>query len=220
MLFRSYAPYWTKADVVGFDLYPLEKLCSHRLYLRDGYEAQRQLSDEVAGKPTYQWIETGPLEGECGWSQFHVTPATVHAEAWMAIAGGADAIGYFTHTWTGGGPDPTWSPFDVAFDIQAEIARTNLEIGDLAPALTGSDLAVKLVGRTPVVAGGHLFNKALYVIAVNPTYAATAATIRIKGIGSRTFTVFGEPRTVSTQRSLLTDTFEPLTVHVYVAAPK
>ena len=63
-----YAPYWAKADAIGFDLYPLEKLCSHRLYLRDGYEAQRQLTQEVAGKPTYQWIETGPLEGECGWT--------------------------------------------------------------------------------------------------------------------------------------------------------
>ena len=110
-----YAPYWAKADAIGFDLYPLEKLCSHRLTLRNVYDIQRQLVQENPGKPTYQWIETGPLEGECFWSPFRVTPATLQAEAWMAIAGGAAGIGYFTHTWRANGtPEPSWSPFDVA----------------------------------------------------------------------------------------------------------
>ena len=170
----------------------------------------------MPGKPTYQWIETGPLEGECGWSQFHVTPATVRAEAWMAIAGGAAGIGYFTHTWAG----EYWQPFDVAADVQAEIARTNLQIGDLAPALSGPEVAVKLARRSPVVVGARTFNGALYVIAVNPTYAPATATLRIKGIGSRIFTVFDESRTVQTRRGLLTDAFAPLEVHVYIAAPR
>jgi hypothetical protein len=216
-----YAPYWAKADAIGFDLYPLEKLCSHRLTLRNVYDIQRQLVQENPGKPTYQWLETGPLEGECYWSPFRVTPATLHAEAWLAIAGGAAGIGYFTHTWRGNGtPEPTWSPFDVASDVQAEMVRTNLEIGELAPALTGQDVAVKLAGRSPVVVGARTFNKALYVIAVNPSYDPQTATIRLKGIGSRSFAVFGESRTVQTQRSLLFDQFDPLAVHVYVAAPR
>jgi hypothetical protein len=216
-----YAPYWAKADVIGFDLYPLEKLCSHRLSLRNDYDIQRQLVQENPGKPTYQWIETGPLEGECYWSPFRVTPATVNAEAWMAIAGGAAGIGYFTHTWRENGtPEPMWSPFDVAPDVQAQMVKTNLEIGGLAPALSGQEVAVKLVGKSPVVVGARIFNKALYVIAVNPSYDPATAIIRLKGIGSRSFTVFGESRTVQTQGSLLVDQFEPLAVHVYVAAPR
>jgi hypothetical protein len=215
-----YGPYWDKADVIGFDLYPLEKLCSHRLTLRNDYDIQHQLTQEVPGKPTYQWIETGPLEGECGWSAFHVTPATVHAEAWLAIAGGAAGIGYFTHTWLGPGPDPTWQPFDVAPDVQAEIARTNQQIGDLAPALSGAEVAVKLAHRSPVVVGARTFNGALYVIAVNPTYNPTAATIALKGVRSRSFSVFGESRAVNAWRGLLVDWFDPLAVHVYIAAPR
>ncbi len=215
-----YAPYWAKADVIGFDLYPLEKLCSHRLTLRNDYDIQRQLTQEVPGKPTYQWIETGPLEGECFWSPFRVTPATVRAEAWMAIAGGAAGIGYFTHTWTGPGPDPIWRPFEVGLDVQEEIARTNLQIGNLAPALTGPDVGVRLVRPSPVVVGGRTFNGALYVIAVNPTYSPASATIRVKGRGSQVFTVFDEGRTVQARRGFLADQFAPLAVHVYIAAPR
>jgi hypothetical protein len=58
------------------------------------------------------------------------------------------------------------------------------------------------------------------VIAVNPSYDPASAIISLKGIGPRSFTVFGESRTVQTRRSLLVDRFEPLAVHVYVAAPR
>ena len=182
--YKVYPAYWAKADALGFDLYPLEKLCSHRGILRRVYDIQRQLVQQNPGKPTYQWIETGPLDGGCSWSSLRLTPAALHAETWLAIAGGAVGIGYFTHTWrTNGTPEPTWSPFDVAPDIQAEMANTTLEIGELAPALTGEEVAVKLVG-------------------------------------SRSFAVFGESRTVLSQGSLLFDRFDPLAVHVYVAAPR
>jgi len=57
--------------------------------LGDGYEEQRALL-ALTTKPTFQWIETGPLEGSCvrpGWPQ--LSPARVAAEIWLAIAGGA-----------------------------------------------------------------------------------------------------------------------------------
>jgi hypothetical protein len=139
----------------------------------------------------------------------------------MAIAGGAVGIGYFTHTWRANGTsDPTWSPFDVAPEVQAQMVKTALEIGELAPALTGQEVAVKLARRSRVVVGARTFNNALYVIAVNPSYEPATASIRLKGIGSRSFTVFGESRSVQTRRGLLVDQFEPLAVHVYVAAPR
>jgi hypothetical protein len=219
--YEVYPAYWAKADAIGFDLYPLEKLCSHRGILRKVYDIQRQLVQQNPGKPTYQWIETGPLDGGCSWSSLRLTPAALHAETWLAIAGGAVGIGYFTHTWrTNGTPEPTWSPFDVAPDVQAQMANTTLEIGELAPALTGVEVAVKLARRSRVVVGARTFNGALYVIAVNPSHEPATAIIRLKGIGSRSFTVFGESRTVQTQGSLLVDQFEPLAVHVYVAAPR
>ncbi|HEY8630962.1 MAG TPA: hypothetical protein VIL73_10565 [Gaiellaceae bacterium] len=216
-----YAPYWAKADVIGFDLYPLEKLCSHRLTLRNVYDSSASSCRRIRGSPPTSGSRPVRSKGECFWSPFRVTPATLHAEAWMASAGGAAGIGYFTHTWRPNGtPEPSWSPFDVASDVQAQMVKTNLEIGELAPALTGQEVAVKLAGRSPVVIGARTFNKALYVIAVNPSYDPPTAIISLKGIGSRSFAVFGESRTVQTRRSLLVDRFERLAVHVYVAAPR
>jgi hypothetical protein len=83
------------ADVAGFDLYPLGH-CSNDLGAV--YNAQRAFNALVGAMPTFQWIETGPIRpGYCG--GFQMTPAELRAEVWLAIAGGARAIGYFTHTW-------------------------------------------------------------------------------------------------------------------------
>src|SRR4051812_40211605 len=45
-----------RADVVGFDLYPLQELCRPEL-LPWVYDAQVELRRLAPGKPTYQWIE-------------------------------------------------------------------------------------------------------------------------------------------------------------------
>ncbi len=51
----------------------------------------------AGGRPTFQWIETGPINPTyCG--GFAMTAAELRAEVWLAIAGGATGIGYFTHT--------------------------------------------------------------------------------------------------------------------------
>jgi hypothetical protein len=210
-----YPAYFSKADVVGFDLYPLEKFCGNaKLGLRSDFDIQRELVQDVAGKPTYQWIETGQLEGECRGSPDQVTPATVRAEAWMAIAGGARGIGYFTHTWTG-----PWQRFNVAPDVQVAIARTNEEIGDLAPALLGRDVHAGHARTGPVVVGARTFNGALYVIAVNPTNEPVTAAIKVSALRSRALRVFGENRALRPRRGVLRDVFKPLSVHVYVAPP-
>ena len=138
-------------DVLGFDLYPLQVWC--RPAFSDVFDAQRELHDASGGKPTFQWIEVAPMEHPCKLQpNLDPTPASVRAETWLSIAGGAAAVGYFPNHW--------------ARPIGDEIARTNHEIKALTPALLGavatasSDTdAVKLSART--------LNGALYVIAVN-----------------------------------------------------
>src|SRR5262249_40542143 len=107
-----------QADVVGFDLYPLQEWCNASA-LHDVYQAQRELTQLAAGKPTFQWIETRVMK--CPAPAVDVTPATVRAETWLASAGGAHGIGYFPNDWL--------RPVD------AEIARTNGEIDELEPVL-------------------------------------------------------------------------------------
>src|SRR6185437_4264746 len=85
------------ADVVGFDLYPLQELCRRDLLPLD-FDAQQQLEALAPGKPTFQWIEVRGMR--CGTSpDVSVTPATIRAEAWLALAGGAHGLAFFPPDW-------------------------------------------------------------------------------------------------------------------------
>src|SRR5581483_7834477 len=77
----------SRANVIGFDTYPLQTRCSGDFtYV---YDMQKELVGLAAGKPTFQWIESGPM-GKC--PGHDPTPATIRAETWLAIAGGARGI--------------------------------------------------------------------------------------------------------------------------------
>ena len=56
----------TLADVVGFDMYPIVEVLRARSRSLDIFRAQRELMTAYApGKPTFQWIETSKMTGEC-----------------------------------------------------------------------------------------------------------------------------------------------------------
>lgn len=217
-----YPAYFAKADALGFDLYPLSKFCGNRwLGLDDDFAAGLELSTvHVPGKPTYQWIETGPLEGECLGSH-PVTPETLHAEVWLAIAGGAMGIGYFTHTWKPIGPNEEWiwNRFDVETAVQNAIARENARIQDLAPALLGKVEQADVHLGSPVRAGARSFERAVYIFAVNASLTAVDAAVTVPALRARFVDVLGEGRSVAVRGSTVVDHFEPLAVHLYVALP-
>src|SRR5205807_992194 len=62
-----------KAEMVGFDSYPLQTRCSADFTL--DFDQQRELAALARGKPTYQWIEAGYL-GTCR-RTLDPNPATV-----------------------------------------------------------------------------------------------------------------------------------------------
>src|SRR3954471_6252836 len=68
----------SKADVVGFDLYPLQSWCL-KTQIDDVYTSQRELVARAGGKPTFQWIESGQMD--CGTRGGVVTPAVIRAES-------------------------------------------------------------------------------------------------------------------------------------------
>jgi hypothetical protein len=157
---------FTIPDVIGFDLYPLQGWC--RRSFGDVLDAQRELSS-ASGKATFQWIEVAPMEHDCGKvAAFDPTPATVRAETWLAIAGGADSLGYFPNRWS-----PT---------IGAEIARINDEIKALTPALLAEPIESSSTS-TAVRVSGRKLNGALYVIAVNTTDATVQTNVSVGGMG-------------------------------------
>jgi hypothetical protein len=192
-----------KADVIGFDLYPLQNWC-RRDALPGVYEAQQELVRLAAGKPTFQWIEDAHMDCPYGDPALAVTPDTVRAESWLAIAGGARGIGFFPIGWTG--------------DVGGAIADVGHAVQALGPALLAPDAPVSANG--PVKVAARRYGGALYVIAVNPTYDPAQTTIEAPGLAGRPLQVLNEGRTVTSKGDAFADSFAPLAVHVYIAAPR
>ena len=190
------------ADVLGFDLYPLQNWCRWDSF-GDVFDSQLDLVALGRGRPTFQWIEARRMD--CMGAQLDPTPETVRAEAWLSIAGGAHAIGYFPNNWS--------------VDVGAEIARTNHEIQSLVPALVEPPIAASVAPGSPVKAGGREHNGAVYMIAVNASRAPATASINVPAVGDRVLRSLDGQHTVSASSGSFTDSFGPLEVRVYVASP-
>jgi hypothetical protein len=192
-----------KADVVGFDLYPLQEWCAADR-IDDVANAQRELVRLAHGKPTFQWIEAGPMS-KCNDPADAVTPAALRAETLLAVAGGAHGIGFFPPEW------------DAAlFPTVAQLTR---ELDALAPALLVPPTTAR--ASSPIVLRAWSRHGALYVVAVNPSVTApVTARIAVRGLGSRPLTVLDEGRSVQGRAGAFEDTFGPLAAHVYVVPPQ
>lgn len=195
------------ADVPGFDLYPLNHC---RSSVVEVYDAQRRFARLADGKPTFQWIETGAIQpGYCG--GITITPAQVTAEAWLAVAGGARGIGFFTHTWT-----PAHSEFSVAPAVQQAIRQFAVSAAAIRPGLTGTTTdatvdtpAMRVLAR---VGGGRT-----YVIVINTLSSVVPATVTVPRLGNGKLQVLGPGRTIPVYRGKFHDTFPPLGVRVYAS---
>jgi hypothetical protein len=192
-----------KADVIGFDLYPLQVWC-RRDALPDVAAAQRELVRLAGGKPTFQWIETTHMQCPFADASLAVTPATVRAESWLAFIGGAHGLGFFPIGWGG--------------DVSGALGQMGRDIQALGPVLLAPDAPVS--ADAPIEVAARSFGGAFYVFAVNPTYAPVSAVIRAHGLDGRTLQVLGEGRSVTTTGGAFTDDFAPLAVHLYLAQPR
>jgi hypothetical protein len=190
-----------KADVIGFDLYPLQEWCRPSR-LADVFYAQRELVKLSGEKPTFQWIEAD--DWRCPGGDTAVTPAVVRAESWMAIAGGAHGLGFWPASW------PAANGHAIA-GVARDVDRVGPAI--YMPAQPASD------DNAQVVITARSWGGATYVIAVNTGYTDTDATITVPSLNGRTLTVIGESRRVDAVGDAFGDHFEPLAVHIYVAAP-
>ena len=199
-----YPVLFTIPDVIGFDLYPLQVWCKPAF--GDVYDAQSELRSDTGGKPTFQWIEVAPMEQPCHKNlSLDPTPATVRAEAWLSIAGGADGIGYFPNHWS----DP----------IGAQITQTNRDIKALTQALL-APIAGSSSDNPLVRVSARALNGALYVIAVNTSGAPVQAHITVEGIAGRSAVVLdGGSPAIGADNTGFSDTFAPLAARVYVIPP-
>jgi len=151
-----------RADVVGFDLYPLQEVC-RRDFLAAVFDSQRALVALAPGKPTFQWIEVRELK--C--PTVPVTPATIRAESWLAIAGGAHGLGFFPNDWDA--------------RIGAVLGGIGARIRQLGPALLQPAQVVRVQSSAADVrASRRVYHGARYTILVNA--GLSAASVRIPGL--------------------------------------
>jgi hypothetical protein len=196
-----YPGFIARAEMVGFDLYPLQNWC-RKDALHAVYDAQLELAQLAKGKPTFQWIEAAPMNQCFG---LDPSPPIVRAETWMAVAGGARGIGYF--------PDQ-WRP-----DVRAELTRVNRDLASLAPALLAKALPATVAAPSGVRAGARVHNGARYVIAVNVTFSRTSAKITVPGLGTTGLRRYADGTWVTSRDGVIRDWFRGLEVKIYVAPP-
>jgi hypothetical protein len=197
----TYPSLIAKADVIGFDLYPLQEWCRPNR-LADVFYSQRELVKLSGPKPTFQWIEAA--DWKCPGGATAVTPAVVRAESWMAIAGGAHGLGFWPGSWP-------------AANAHA-IAAVGRDVARLGPAIYRPDEAAS-ADNPQIVLSARASGGALYLIAVNSGYTATQATFKLPALNGRTLTVMGESRRLASNGDSFTDSFSPLAVHIYIASP-
>ncbi len=186
---KDHYPEWfRRADVIGFDTYPIEVRCSVE-QIDNVYWMQRELIQLTGGKPTFQWIEAGPME-HCRENE-DPTPAIVRVETWLAIAGGARGIGYFPDYWVE--------------DIRSEVRATNREILALAPALLSPSVRAGWSAENPVRIAVRRLNGAVYVIAANTSTAPATASFTVGGLGGRKLQVFRDGRIVKSMGDFVVD---------------
>jgi len=196
------------ADIAGFDLYPLNH-CHQDLAAV--YDAQKRFVQLAGDMPTFQWIETGPLKpGYCG--GFQITPEQLNAETWLAIAGGARGIGFFTHSLA-----PPQSALNVTPQVQHAIKRFSALAAAVRPGLLGSSLPASS-NRPEIKLAARRGEGQTYIFAVNALSRVVPAEIHVPKLANGTLRVFGEKRTVLVHGHGFSDSFGPLAVHVYVKA--
>ena len=189
------------ADVVGFDLYPLQEFCRADR-LGEVFDAQQQLVALASGKPTFQWIEV--REMKC--PSVPVTQEDIRAESWLAIAGGAHGLGFF--------------PADWGAAVGATIHGIAARIRQIGPALVQPALPVAVDPTTsPVRASARELDGALYIIAVNPTSTPVPVTLHEQDLGDRSVQVLGGSNVIAAKGGAISDVLPGLAARIYIAPP-
>ena len=145
--------YFTKADVIGFDLYPVEEHCNNpSITLKDVFNFQVQLVNMAGGKPTYQWIETGSLAGEC--IAKHKNYARNFRGGGLDGDCGRRKRNRILHVHLDKGD--TELVQRLSGHPERDGAGTNTQIQNYAPVLLSQQIPVKMNETSPVAAGARL----------------------------------------------------------------
>ncbi|HMD67306.1 MAG TPA: hypothetical protein VKF42_00410, partial [Chitinivibrionales bacterium] len=204
-MYYSYPKY---TDLIGFDYYPVYGWCRPDwIYKVPG--AQDELVNKYCGgtKSTYQWIECVKTSGQ--WCSIPSRgtydgpyPNEITDEVWLAIIKGANAIGYFTHSWK----CPGYSQCCLSDSQIAMLKKVNGRITALTGALCGPDSKIAVTVQSNDLKGniefrakeygGSLYIITAQVINLSGSKDTQQATITVPGL-TGSITVYDENRTIT-----------------------
>lgn len=217
---RRYEPYIQGADIVSFDIYPLNPGIYGRStpmpisLIADGVDHLRAWAPD---KPVFAFIETTDIDGDAP----SPTPAQIRDEVWLALIHGANGIEYFCHEMH---PvliadaclrDPT---------TRQALAGVDAEVSSLAPVLNiGSQAA-----SPPDVEASFRVDRTIreygadtYVFAESVGQESHGpVTFQVPGIAGGAAQVIGENRSIPVHDGKFTDHFQGQQVHLYRITPK
>ncbi|MBE7464630.1 MAG: beta-galactosidase [Planctomycetes bacterium] len=225
-----YAAAAKSADILCFDIYPIyqQNRDDRLIWVAEGVSELRALGGTA--KPVWAWIETSKGSKWITYErQKDVTPEITRAEVWMAVIRGATGIGYFTHAWR-----PSFNEFAPGDAMQAELKRTNEQLGRLGPVLLSDPVARKASIAFDSKQPGEILLREhggwVYLFAnnldmqdlgarkddVKAAYRAGSATLSVEGLAAGTnIEVLDENRSIQAQAGAFKDDFKPLEVHLY-----
>jgi hypothetical protein len=223
-----YYEYPRYTDMIGFDYYPVYGWCRPDWIYKVGQE-ERELIATFAGakKGIFQWIECSRTSSK--WCHLPSRGADdgpfdyeVKDEVWLAIVNGANAIGYFTHSWQ----CPDYAQCCLNSALTAMLIKVNGQIGALTKVLCAADAkdaaGVQVAdphGRVTVRVKEYRGSRYLIAVSVlNVTGARDTQQVRfsVPGLTTRV-RVYDEARYLSPNAGTFSDTFtrkDP--VHIYV----
>jgi hypothetical protein len=214
----DYRDYINNADVIGTDLYPMSHGCLNPNFgNKPGgvYDYQKELTELAGSKPTYQWIEVNQIEGDCGDNP--VTPQITRAEVYLAIAGGADGIGYFTYGWDKG----KMNRFDVDSAMRITLKKLSREIETLTPVLLAPEIPIAAGKKAAIKIGGRDYKGEYYMLAVNSTNQPVIWNRKLTNLdlGNQKLAIYNSKQFVKAKNGWVSDRFEPYEVKIYHWTP-
>ena len=212
---EDYVEYAKGADVLSFDIYPINSKDSIRdniWVVAHGIDRLRQWSNYQ--KPVWCWIECTHIDSAVG---RRPSPTEVKAEAWMAIIHGARGIGYFAHRMT---------PFDETgllddSEMGSTVSAINAQISSLAVELNTQSVSNGVTVATdnanvPVDVMLKRDKGYTYLFSVATRPGSTNATFNLRGFsGNASVQVIGENRQISAANGVFLDSFGAYTIHLY-----
>lgn len=204
---QDYPEYCKGADVVSFDIYPINSGLDITL-VATGVDRLGQYVNWK--KPVWNWIECTRIDQ----ANPKPTPEQVKAEVWMSIVHGSMGIGYFVHQFT-----PTFDEHALLDDatMKPAVAAIDQQIHDLAPALNTPPItnAVTVQSSSKVDVLVKRQGGKLYVFAVSMTATPTTATFTLTHDAMTSANVLGETRQIAISQNAFQDAFGAYAVHLY-----